>query len=112
MCLRRNGKHDTVSSVDDTRGGGGGVGSFGDVFGVGMSVGFEECSTGWECTHVFGAVSSVADRFTEFEEGTYDIEFIQVFGIVSVDNVSAEFDEGTKGIQVFGVVSVIEGSCG
>ena len=101
MCLRRNGKHDTVSSVDDTRGGGGGVGSFGDVFGVGMSVGFEECSTGWECTHVFGAVSSVADRFTEFEEGTYDIEFIQVFGIVSVDNVSAEFDEGMKGIQVF-----------
>ena len=60
----------------------------------------------------FWTVSSVADRFTEFDEGKNDIEFIQVFGTVSGDNVSAEFDEGTKGIQVFGVVSAIEGSCG
>ena len=87
MCLRRNVKHDTsFSSVDDTRGGG--VGSFGDVFGVDMSPRFEESSTGWKSTHFFGSVS-VVDMFREFEEGTKDIEPTPVFGIVSVVIVSA-----------------------
>ena len=73
LCLRRNGKQDTsVSSVGDKRGGG--AGSFGDVFGVGISMGFEECSVGSECTQVFGTVSSVVDKLTEFEEGANNFE--------------------------------------